>query len=50
MAKVSPFHSTSSEDKEVYHDDSECPYGQRIKPENRASGNGGRPKCSYCKG
>ena len=33
MAKVAPYHSTSPEDAETFHDDDECPVG---RPENRA--------------
>ncbi len=49
MAKVPPFHSTTPETPAVYHDDSECPYGKQIKPENRKPGEDGRKKCAYCK-
>jgi hypothetical protein len=48
LLKVRPFHTTEPEDPEVYHDDSECPYGKNIKPEHIAYGIDGRDKCSWC--
>jgi hypothetical protein len=48
MAKVPPFHTSEPEDPEVYHDNSDCPHGQRIKPWHRVNGTGGRKKCSWC--
>lgn len=52
--KVNPFHTTTPEEgpghRDVYHDNNECSDGKRIKPENRVSGTGGRPKCDECKG
>lgn len=47
--KVSPYHSITPEEPEVYHDDNNCPYGKNIKPENKRSGTDGRPKCQWCK-
>ena len=49
MPKVDPYYSADSEDHDVYHDDSECPAGKRIKPENRRAGKDGRKKCIICK-
>jgi hypothetical protein len=48
MAKVPACHTTEPEIPEVYHDDSACPHGQRIKPEHLAYGTGGRDLCSRC--
>lgn len=47
MAKVNPFHS--SQQKDVYHDNSSCTEGNNIEPRNRVSGTGGLPKCARCK-
>jgi hypothetical protein len=51
--KVNPFHTTTPEygvgHRNVYHDNSQCADGKRIKPEHRVAGNGGRPKCDECK-
>jgi len=49
MAKCSPYHTTSSEDRDVYHDHDDCPDGRRIKQENRVPGTGGRPRCKECR-
>jgi hypothetical protein len=48
MPTVSPYYSISPEDKQVYHDKSNCPDGERIKPENKFQGTGNRPKCMEC--
>lgn len=51
--KVSPFHTSTPEEgaghRDVYHDNSSCSDGKRIKPEHKVSGTGGRPKCDECK-
>jgi hypothetical protein len=54
MAKVAPYHTTTPEGgepghRDVYHDQDNCPDGMRIRPWNRVSGTGGRPKCDECK-
>jgi hypothetical protein len=46
---TSPYHSADPTDPRVYHDYSDCPNGQQIKPENRRSGQGGLPRCGSCK-
>jgi len=52
MAKVSAYHTTSVEEppahREVHHDHDNCKYGKEIKPWNRASGTGGKPRCKEC--
>jgi hypothetical protein len=52
MSKVSPYHTTSLEEppehREVYHDHDNCHDGKAIKPWNRTSGTGGRPRCKVC--
>jgi len=52
MGKVTPFHTILPEygdERNVYHDQSECPAGKRIKPWHRTSGMGDRPLCKDCK-
>jgi hypothetical protein len=52
VGKVADYHTTVPEyggERNVYHDQSECSAGKRIKPEHRTSGKGGRPKCKICK-
>jgi hypothetical protein len=44
----SPYYSVSEEEREVYHNKSNCPDGERIKPENRRDGDDGRPLCKEC--
>lgn len=52
MAKEPPFHTDSPEyppsHRNVYHNDSECPDGKRIKPWHREPGDAGRPLCKEC--
>jgi hypothetical protein len=52
MPKVNPFHTDSPEyppeHRNVYHDNSACPDGKRIKPQHRLSGTAGRPRCMEC--
>lgn len=52
--KVPTFHTTSPEyppsHRNVYHDRSECRYGQEIKRDGKdVPGDGGRPRCDLCK-
>lgn len=50
--KTYPYHTTrweyAPEHRNVYHNDSACPDGKRIKPEHRQSGTAGRPLCKEC--
>lgn len=48
MAKVSPYHSTNSNDPDVYHDHDDCPTGQQIPTKNWKSGTGGNRRCEQC--
>jgi hypothetical protein len=48
MPLVSPYYSISPEDREVYHNKSNCPDGERIKPENKRSGTDGRDHRKEC--
>lgn len=43
-----PYHSIDPTDPQVYHDYSDCPNGQQIKPENKRPGTGGLPRCGSC--
>jgi hypothetical protein len=45
---TTPYYSISPEDPEVYHDKSNCPDGERIKPENKRLGTDDRQKCKQC--
>jgi H+-transporting ATPase len=48
-ATVAPFHTDSDEDDPVYHDNSDCPYGQEIKRnDNDKPGTDGRRRCDWC--
>jgi hypothetical protein len=48
MARVAPYHSSSPEDRDVYHDHDDCPDGRRILPENWQAGSDGRQRCEAC--
>ncbi len=48
MPSSSPYYSVASTDPAVYHDKSNCPDGERIKPENKRWGTGGRDHCKEC--
>jgi hypothetical protein len=49
MSKVDAFHTSESEDPQVYHNNGACHYGQAISRGNRVSGTGsGRTLCSEC--
>jgi H+-transporting ATPase len=47
--RVAPFHTDGDEDNPVYHDNSDCPYGQEIKRnDNDKPGKNGRRRCDWC--
>ncbi len=52
MSKIPAFHTNSdeyrSEDRKVFHDQSECGYGKEIKSWHREDGTGGRERCDRC--
>jgi hypothetical protein len=52
MPYTNPYHTDSpeypAEQREVYHDKSNCPDGERIKPEHRKNGTGNRRHCKEC--
>ena len=52
MGKIPAFHTNSLEypptHRNVFHDQSACPYGKVIKSEHRVPGDGNRPRCKEC--
>jgi len=49
MAIRSPrYYSADPTDPQVYHDYSDCPNGQQIKPQNKRWGDSGLPRCGGC--
>jgi hypothetical protein len=48
MSKVPPYHSTSEEDREVYHIYDDCPEGSQILLKNWEAGKAGRERCDSC--
>jgi hypothetical protein len=51
MKKVPDYHTSEPEyggERDVYHDQSTCSAGSRIKPQHRVPGKAGRPKCKLC--
>lgn len=51
MVKVASFHTSVPEyggEQNVYHDQSECEAGRRIKSEHRTPGTDGRQRCKDC--
>src|SRR5665647_1277112 len=49
IVRCSPFHTSEPETPAVYHNNSECSEGKKIKPEHRVSGEGsGRRLCEIC--
>lgn len=48
MPKVDPYYSISPEDRQVYHDKSNCPDGERIMWQNRRPGTDDREHCKEC--
>lgn len=49
--KVAPYPTSVPEyggERDVYHDQSECPAGRRMKPGHRTRGTDRRPKCKDC--
>lgn len=48
MAKVSPWYSVRQRDRNVFHDNDECPEGNAIQPEYRKAGHRCRTRCRQC--
>jgi hypothetical protein len=49
--KVAPYHTSVPEyggERNVYHDNNQCPDGKRIKEEHKKAGTDGRPLCKEC--
>ena len=48
-AKAAPFHTDTDPGDRVFHDSSDCPYGQEIRRGgNDRPGTGGRRRCDWC--
>jgi H+-transporting ATPase len=48
-ARVAAFHTDTDPEDPVYHDRSDCPYGQEIKGNgNDKPGRAGRRRCDWC--
>ena len=51
MGNVAPFHTSESETSAVYHNNSNCSEGKKIKPPHKVIGTGsGRSLCKVCAG
>jgi hypothetical protein len=48
MAKIHPWYSMRQRDRNVYHDNSECPEGNAIDIKYRKSGHRCRTRCIHC--
>jgi hypothetical protein len=52
MARVTPYHSARPEtqgERNVYHNDDECPRGKEITSADKRQGTDERPLCKVCK-
>lgn len=45
--ETSPWHSNQPRAK-VYHNNTKCPSGKKIEPQNRQAGDGGKRLCEEC--
>lgn len=48
MGKVAAFHSKKPGAPQVHHNNNACTEGNNIEPQNKVSGDGGRPLCKRC--
>ena len=48
MAKVAPWYSIRQRDRNVFHDDDQCPDGDGIEAKYRKSGHRCRMRCPRC--
>jgi hypothetical protein len=48
MAQISPWHSIRQRDRNVYHDDDQCPIGKAIDSKYRKLGHRCRMRCKAC--
>ena len=46
--KVGAWHSAALSDKHVYHDESRCTDGAKVRRQDRVPGSVGRSKCPLC--
>ena len=52
MARVNPYHTARPEtggERNVHHNDDECPRGKEISAADWRKGTDGRPLCKVCK-
>ncbi len=52
MTRVAAYHTARPEtggERNVYHNDDQCPRGKEISKEDWRSGTAGRPLCKVCK-
>ena len=48
MPQISPWHSIRLHDRNVYHDDDQCPLGKGIDHKYRKAGHRCRKRCPTC--
>jgi hypothetical protein len=48
MARIPPWHSIRQRDGNVYHDDDECPIGNKVELKYRKAGHRCRMQCRTC--
>jgi hypothetical protein len=48
MAQITPWYSIRQRDRNVYHDDDQCPLGKGIDPKYRRVGQRCRKRCPAC--
>jgi hypothetical protein len=48
MAQIPPWHSIRQRDRNVYHDDDQCPVGREIDIKYRKAGHRCRSRCPVC--
>jgi hypothetical protein len=48
MAQVFPWHSLRQSDRNVFHDDDQCPVGRQIEEKYRRPGHRCRQRCRVC--
>jgi hypothetical protein len=48
MARIPPWHSIRQRDGNVYHDDDQCPVGNKVELKYRKAGHRCRMQCRTC--
>jgi hypothetical protein len=48
MAQIPPWYSIRQRDRNVFHDDDQCPVGKEIDPKYRKTGHRCRTRCPAC--